>query len=100
MDFDQGETAIAYTEFLKNLGIYGKDVGLVISQDDWVAGSFMMAINFASMAGDCVGLLEDGSIKFELRFEKPLARAYTSVFYAEYESMLEIDKDLNVSTLL
>lgn len=100
MDFDKGETAIAYTEFVKNLGIYGKDVGLLTNLEDWVAGYFMMAINFSSMAGDCADLLEDGSIKFELRFEKALSRAQTCVFYAEYESMLEIDKNMQVSTVL
>lgn len=100
MDFDQKNCSVAYTEFLKNLNIYGKDVGLIIDQTDYMNGFFMMAINFSSMAGDCVDLLEDGSIKFELKFEKPLSRAVTTMFYAEYENMLEIDKNMNVSTLL
>lgn len=100
MDFDKGDSTVAYTEFLKNLDIYGKDVGLAITHEDWSNGFFMMAINFSSMAGDCVDYMEDGSIKFELKFETPLARAVTTLFYAEYESMLEIDKNLKVSTML
>lgn len=100
LDIDKNQYKVAYVEFLKNLDIYGKDVGLSINQDDWINGFFMLAMNFSSMAGDCVDLMEDGSIKFELKFEKPLARAVTAIFYAEYESILEIDKHLNVTTLL
>lgn len=100
LGFEKGETSVAYMEFLKNLGIYGKDIGLVMDHDDWANGFFMMAINFGSMAGDCVDFLEDGSIKFELKFEKSLTRAVTALFYAEYESILEINKNMEVSTLL
>lgn len=100
LDIDKNQYRVAYVEFLKNLDIYGKDVSLQISQEDWINGFFMLAINFSSLAGDCVDLMEDGSIKFELKFEKSLSRAVTAIFYAEYESVLEIDKHLNVTTLL
>lgn len=99
-DFDQGISMLGYTNFLQNLNIYGQNQGLVIDHDDYVGGSFMIALNFSSNSGECVDLLEDGSLKFEFKFEKALVRAVTVVFYAEYDSMLEIDKNFEITTLL
>lgn len=101
MNFKEDDYALAYTEFLKNLEIYGKNSGLVIDYKDWKNGFFALSLNFSTLNGvNCVDLKEDGSIKFELRFENALDRAVTSLFYAEYDSELRIDKHYNCSTLL
>lgn len=101
MNFEKDDYALAYTEFLKNLELYGKDSGLVIDYKDWKSGFFMLSLNFSSLNGvNCVDLKEDGSIKFELRFGDALNTAVTSLFYAEYDSELRIDKNYNCSTLL
>lgn len=101
MNFEKDDYALAYTEFLKNLELYGKDSGLVIDYKDWKNGFFMLSLNFSSLNGvNCVDLKEDGSIKFELRFGNALKTAVTSLFYAEYDSELRIDKNYNCSTLL
>lgn len=58
----------------------------------------MIPINFSptNQIQDCLDITTEGNIRFELRFGTPLAQVITAVFYAEYNAMIEIDKNYRV----
>jgi hypothetical protein len=99
MDFTNNHYSEAYVEFLKNLGVYGQDVGLIVTKEAWKTSCFMIPLNLSPLSklDECKHHLNDGSIRFELKFKSPLMKAVTAIFYAEYDSTLEIDKNYNAS---
>ena len=99
MDFMNNNYSEAYVEFLKNLGVYGQDVGLIVSKEAWRSNCFMIPLNLSPLnkLDECKHHLNDGTIRFELKFKSPLSKAVTVIFYAEYDSTLEIDKNYNAS---
>lgn len=101
MSLHNGQFAQAYIEFLKNLNVYGHDKGLIIRREVWRKNYFLIPINFSptNQVQDCSDITMEGNIRFELRFAQALPKVITAVFYAEYNAMIEIDKNYRAHTV-
>lgn len=99
INFNNLHFAQAYTEFLKNLNVYGRDKGIIVKRELWNANCFMIPINFSPTTQECLDTTLEGTIRFELKFAQPLAQVISAVFYAEYNAMIEIDKHYRAHTV-
>lgn len=77
---------------------------LQLSLEDYLAGSTFYAYNFAPDLGDGCGfgghlsLIQTGALGMHIRFATPPAAPFTAIMFAEFDNMIEIDKNLQVST--
>lgn len=76
---------------------------LRLSMEDYLAGHVFFAYNFAPDLGDGCGfggylsLIQTGSLGMHIRFVTPPATPFTAIVFAEFDNMIEIDKNLQVS---
>jgi len=75
-----------------------KDEGLYISREDYSAGYALYAFDLAADLGeeDHFSLVRQGSVRLSLKFSATLANTVTAVAYAEFENVIEVDRDRNV----
>ena len=45
---------------------------------------------------DHYNLIRQGNVRLVLKFANPLGRAVTVVVYAEFDSLIEVDRDRNI----
>jgi len=69
--------------------------GNSISRDDYSIGFYLFAFDFTpDLSANCAGhwnLVKHGSLRLEVRFEKPLITTINCIVYAEFDNVLEID---------
>jgi len=70
-----------------------KDEGLYINRDDYACG---YAHAFDLGENDHFGLVRQGSVRLALKFAAALAVTVTVIAYAEFENIIEVDRDRNV----
>jgi len=75
-----------------------KDEGLYINRDDYASGFALYALDMSSDLGedDHFGLVRQGSVRLALKFAAALAATVTVIAYAEFENIIEVDRDRNV----
>lgn len=93
-DFDHGDYLLAYYSTFTSLGLIGQDVGLTYDRDSFKESNalFIFDIIQASTDDSLLTLDKSGNVKLEVKFGKPLTEALHCIVYAEYQSVLEIDK--------
>ena len=95
-------SARGYQSFFKDLGIHYFDRGHQITKKLYDNGYFIIASDLTSdraqEAGACGNLLNQGTVRIEARFSKPLPGTITCLVYCEYDAGIKIDKDRNVYT--
>ena len=76
----------------------GKDEGLYISREDYYAGYALYAFDLTADLGeeDHFSLVRQSSVRLSLKFSAALANTVTAVAYAEFENVIEVDRDRNV----
>lgn len=91
-----------YQSLFKDLGIHYFDRGHQITKTLYDKGYFMVATDLTAdhtqEAGACSNMLNQGTIRIEARFAKPLNQTITCLVYCEYDASIRIDKDRNVYT--
>lgn len=100
---DQPATSTrGYQSLFKDTGIHYFDRGHQISKKFFDKGCFILATDLtadrSTESGACGNLLNQGTVRIEARFKKALAKAVTVLIYAEYDSIIKIDKNRNVYT--
>lgn len=99
-DFDTGnQYSRAYTSIFSAMGILHTSQGNLISQKQFKNGSFLIATDLTpdlSGIDSSSSLSNQGNIRIEARFNKPLPSTITCLIFMEYDATLEIDKNRNV----
>lgn len=102
MNFKKSQFTRAYHTLFSGTGILHKDRGHQITKDLFKSGYFLLAFDLSSsgMAHDnCTELNNQGNIRIEARFSKPLPVNITCVIYNQFSSScIELDKYRNVLT--
>lgn len=100
MNFEQSQFTRAYHTLFSGTGIHHKDRGHQITKDLFKSGYFLLAFDLtpSGLAHDnCTELNNQGSIRIEARFDKPLPKTVTCIVYTQYgSSCVELDKYRNV----
>ena len=94
-------------EYYSFLQAFNQDVYspvLQMSYEEYMAGNVFFAYNFAPDLGDGCGfgghlsLIQTGSLGMHIRFATPPLAPFTAIIFAEFDNMIEIDKNLQVTT--
>jgi len=97
-NFADGQYIRAYNTVFAGTGKLGADEGLFIDRDDFGKGYALYAFDLTADLGedDHFSLLRQGSVRLALKFTTALENTVTVIAYAEFENVIEIDRDRNV----
>jgi len=75
-----------------------KDEGLYISREDYSAGYALCVFDLTADLGEenHYSLVRQEIVRLSLKFSAALANTVTAVAYAEFENVIEVDRDRNV----
>jgi len=79
-------------------GKLGAYEGLFIDREDYGSGCALYAFDLAADLDeqDYFSLVRQGSVRLALKFSAALAATVTVIAYAEFENVIEIDRNRNV----
>ena len=83
-----------YNNLFEGLGISNDDVGLDLTREQYKKHP-LMVYNLREIK-EGFGIPKYGNVKIDLRFKNALTSSVTVILYAEYQSVLHIDKNKNV----
>ena len=97
-NFAAGQYIRAYNTLFAGTGKLGADEGLFIDRNDFGNGYTLYAFDLTADLGedDHFSLVRQGSVRLALKFSDALASTVTVIAYAEFENVIEIDRDRNV----
>jgi len=90
----------AYNTLFSGTGIYYSNEGNTISYKDYKDGYCLYSFDLtpdASGHKQHWNLQKNGSLRAELRFEKALTETIVVILYAEFQNLIEIDKNREIS---
>jgi len=97
-DYENGHYIRAYDSLFAGTGKLCKDEGLYISREDYAGGYAMYTFDLTADLGegDHFSLVRQGNVRLALKFAAGLATTVTVIAYAEFENIIEVDRDRNV----
>ena len=97
-DYEHGLYIRAYNILFAGTGKLCKDEGFFISCDDYGNGYALYAFDLTADLGedDHFTLARQSSVRLALKFAAALDATVSVVAYAEFENVIEVDRDRNV----
>jgi len=97
-DFANEQYIRAYNTVFAGTGKLGADKGLYIDREDYADGYALYAFDLTADLGedDHFSLVREGSVRLALKFRQALATTVTVIAYAEFENVVEVDRNRNV----
>ncbi|KAK3929539.1 hypothetical protein KUF71_003546 [Frankliniella fusca] len=98
-DFSKDLYMECYNTLFSGTGIHWKDEGNGISWSDYPKGNTLFVFDLSpdmSASEPHWNLQRQGTMRLDLRFAAPLPQPINCVVYAEFQNLIEIDKDRNV----
>jgi len=97
-NFGTGEYIRAYNTVFAGTSKLGADEGLFIDREDYGSGYALYAFDLTADLDeqDHFSLVRQGSVRLALKFSAALAATVTVIAYAEFENVIEIDRNRNV----
>jgi hypothetical protein len=97
-DFVAGRYIAAYSGLFGGTNKINRDEGNDISRSDYANGYALFAYDLTPdlAENDHVNLTRQGTVRLDLKFGIALAQTVTVVAYAEFENVIEIDRNRNI----
>jgi hypothetical protein len=97
-NFTDNNFITAYTGLFAGTGKFMKDEGIDIERTDFGSGFALYAFDLTSdlSEDDHYNLLKHGSVRLDLKFGAALPNTVNVIAYAEFETIIEIDKSRNI----
>lgn len=97
-NYADGQYIRAYDSLFAGTGRQCRDEGLYISREDYSGGYALYAFDLTADLGedDHFSLLRQGSVRVVLKFAAALAATISVIAYAEFENVIEVDRDRNI----
>ena len=95
------QSLLCYLNYLTGTGKWGKNEGCGFDRDEHPNGYCLFAWDLTpdlSEGLDHFQLKQDTSVRLEMGFREAIATPTNVIVYAEFENMIMIDRDRNVST--
>ena len=95
------QSLMSYISFLTGVGLWGRNEGCGFDREEHSEGYCLFAWDLTadlSTGSDHFQLKKDTSVRLEMRFGTALAAPTNVIIFAEFENMIMIDRDRNVST--
>ena len=98
LDYEHGLYIRGYESLFTGTGKQFKDEGLYISREDYQNGYALYAFDLTADLGedDHFNLVRQGNVRLALKFAEALPETISVVAYAEFENVIEVDRDRNV----
>jgi hypothetical protein len=94
-------SVIGYSTLFEGSGIHYSNSGLQITHDLYISGYFMFLFDLTpdrAASEDYNSHPDNGVVRIELIFARPLSEAITCLLYLEYENTVFVDYLRNVTT--
>ena len=91
---------LAYNNLFEGSGICHSNAGLQVTHRMFITGYFILLFDLTAdrpASEGHISLPDQGNIRVELQFDKPLSEDMTCLLYLEYDNCLCIDKLSTVS---
>jgi len=98
IDFDHSLYVRGFNTLFSETGKMFRDVGNALDRTNFSGGYALYAFDLTSDLGedDHFSLAKQGSVRLVLKFAQPLADPVTVIAYAEFQNVIEIDRNRNV----
>ena len=98
LDFTGGQYISAYLSLFSGTGKINKDEGNYIDRKDFQNGYALYAFDLSPDLAetDHFNLSREGSVRLALKFAEALQATISVIAFAEYENVIEIDRNRNV----
>jgi len=97
-DFTNEQYIRAFNTVFAGTGKLGADEGIYIDREDYANGYALYAFDLTADLGedDHFSLVREGSVRLALKFRQALDTTVTVIAYAEFENVVEVDRNRNV----
>lgn len=99
-NFNSNDFITMYHTLFSGTGIHFLNEGNAISREDYQNGYCLTAFDLTpDLSASSIShwnLIKNGSLRIELRFDKALTETINCIVYAEFDNIIEIDKNRNV----
>jgi hypothetical protein len=98
LDFANGKIVRGYVSLFAGTGKAFKDEDVDVSREDYEYGYTLFCFDLTPDLGesDHFSLIKSGSVRLNLTFAEPLPQTVNVIVYAEFQNVLEIDRNRNV----
>jgi len=101
LDLSHEETTVlAYNTLFEGSGIRNSNAGLQVTHSIFIEGYFILLFDLTkdrAASEDHISFPDQGNIRLELRFDKPLSEVIACLLYLEYDNCVRIDQLRTVS---
>lgn len=97
-DFERNSFVRAFSSLFTGTGKENLDEGNDIDRRDFSQGYALYAFDLSPdlAEDDHFNLVKQGTVRLDVKFANPLERTVTVVIYAEFENVIEIDRNRNI----
>jgi hypothetical protein len=97
-DFESGQYVTSFMSLFSGTGKENRDEGNNISRSDYAKGFSLYAFDLSSDLSDTesFNLAKHGNVRVNMNFGAALAQTVTVIVYAEFENIIEIDRNRNI----
>lgn len=98
-DFEKGLYLASYLSLFSSSGTYFADSGNSITRSDYPNGFALLGFDLTedlSASDNHQSIPRQGSLRLDLTFANPLEESITVILYAEFDNIIEIDRDRNI----
>jgi len=103
LGMDHEKTSVmGYRTLFEGSGIHHSNLGLQITHDMYISGYFMLLFDLTPDRAASEGHTshpDNGNIRVELKFSKPLPEPITCIFYLKYDNSVRVDTSRTVTTV-
>ena len=98
LNYENGHYISAYMSLFSGTGKINRDDGNFVSREEYPNGYALYTYDLSPdlAEDDHFNLSREGSVRLTMRFAQPLPASVTVIAYAEYENVIEIDRNRNV----
>ena len=90
----------SYYTLFEGTGIHFSDTGNGISYEDYPEGYCLAVFDLTSDLScneSHWNIIKSGTLRAEIRFDEPLAKTITFIIFAEFDNIIEVDKNRNIN---
>jgi hypothetical protein len=97
-DFDKNINLLGFYTLLTSSGVAHQDLGININREEYkTSNKTLFAFSLVpEIEDDVFAVQKTGNVRFDIQFKTELTQPVSVIIYAEFNSLMEIDKDRQV----